>query len=249
MFTLVAYESTVSNPVIAPITPVQDGTVTVTNFDIRVPVELPNIIAAAGSINSVLAPMRIEITSPSLRSLLPYDLAPFSNTLTWPGPPQLTRMWSTPLPLVGLEGLNALVQNGAAVVNRVLVWFSDGPVKPTTGKIYTVRATGNAALVTATWVNSGVLTFANTLPAGTYQIVGFRAESGNGVAARFFVPGYAWRPGIQCQTGTASNEWYDFRYGNIGVWAEFKHTTPPTIEVLGVTDTAQVFYLDLIKTA
>ena len=45
-----------------------------------------------------------------------------------------------------------------------------------------------------------------------------------------------------------NNDPWEFRLGNLGVWGEFKNTTPPSVDVLGVTDTAQVVILDLIKT-
>jgi len=36
------------------------------------------------------------------------------------------------------------------------------------------------------------------------------------------------------------------RQGQMGVWGEFDSRTTPQIEILGVTDSAQVVYLDLI---
>jgi hypothetical protein len=249
MFTLCAFESTVSNAQPAPITPVPDGTVAIISNDLRVPTELPNLFACAAMINTAVAPIRVQITSPSLRSLLPFDVSPFANGLVFGSDFDVLPMWDTPLPLVGLEPLNTYVQNSSSVVNRSLVWLSDGAAKPTTGKVYTVRATGAAATVTATWVNTGGLVFSTTLPTGTYQVVGFRAISANMVASRIFFPGYAWRPGVIGEQSEASITSRYFRYGYIGVFGQFLNTVPPTIEVLGVTDTAQTFYLDLIKTA
>jgi len=249
MFTLVGYEQTVSNAVLTAITPIPDGTVAVTGNDIRVPVEVPNIVMAAAMINSVVATPRIQLVSPSLRAVFPVDVSPITNGLVFPGPPGILQMWDTPIPLAGLESLDALAQNGAAVVNRCLVWLADGAIKPTGGKIYTIRATASATLVTATWVNSGALTFASTLPAGKYQMVGLRSLSANQVAARVFFVGYAWRPGVPAGAADATVGWPLFRWGNFGVFGEFLNTTPPTIDFLGVTDTAQTLYLDLIKTA
>ena len=133
-------------------------------------------------------------------------------------------------------------------MNRAFLWLCDGPVKPVTGKVFTVRCTAAASLTTATWVNSA-LTFQQTLPAGHYQVVGFRAWSANGCAARIFFVGGAWRPGAPMGNTEANDNWEDFRYGNTGVWGEFDNTTPPSVDVMGITDTAQVVLLDLIKTA
>jgi hypothetical protein len=35
----------------------------------------------------------------------------------------------------------------------------------------------------------------------------------------------------------------------MGVFGEFPHTNPPTLDCLGVTDTSQVILLDLIRVA
>jgi hypothetical protein len=249
MFTLVGYESTVSNAVLSAITPIPDGTVAVIGNDIRVPVALPNIVGAYATINSAVATLRAEIVTPSLRAVFPYDISPIFNGLGTAAMASLPQVWYSPIPLVGLEPMDAFIQNGAAVVNRVLVWLGDGALKPTTGKIYTVRATAAATLVTASWVNSGALTFANTLPAGHYQLVGLRSWSANQVAARVFFVGYQWRPGVIAVTAEGVPEWPIFRYGNMGVLGEFDNTTPPTIDFLGTVDVAETLFLDLIKTS
>ena len=44
-----------------------------------------------------------------------------------------------------------------------------------------------------------------------------------------------------------NNEWFYARYGQIGVWAEFDNTVPPTVDFMGITDTAETVYIDLIK--
>jgi hypothetical protein len=249
MFTCIGYESTASLPVIAPIKPLQDGTVAVIDNDIRVPTELPNLMSAAVAINSAVAPLRVQITSPSLRSLLPFDVSPIQNGAVMFNDFQQLPFWATPVPLVGLEPLNTYVQNAASVLCRSLLWLSDGPIKPTTGKIYSVRATTTTTLVTATWQQSTALIFATTLPTGTYQVVGLRVIGANLFASRIFFPGYAWRPGTIGQANEARETAPYFRYGYMGVFGQFLNTVPPTLESWGATDTAQIIYLDLIKSA
>lgn len=247
MFTTVAYESTGSFAVLTAITPVPDPTVAVIGNDIRIPVQLPNLLGVACSINSVASAPRAQIVTPSLRAIVPFDVTPIVNGLVFGDGFFMAPLFNTPVPLVGLEPMDAFVQNGAAVVNRVIAQLSDGPIKPTGGKIYTIRATASATLVTATWVNSGALTFASTLPTGHYQVVGFRSISTNQAAARIFFVGYPWRPGIIADTAEGNLQAPYFRYGNWGVWGEFDNTVPPTVDFLGVTDTAETLYFDLIK--
>ena len=248
MLHTIGYETSASEAALTAITPIPDGTIAISGNDVRVPKGLNNIVCAAALINSALATVRAQIQSPLLRSVLNYDISPVDNGLVFGSLPRIIRLWSAPLVLAELEPLDFYVQNGAAVMNRGFIWLADGPVKPVTGKIYTVRCTATASLVTASWVNSA-LTFQQTLPAGHYQLVGMRAWSANGVVARVFFVGGPWRPGVPMLNAEDNNEWIDFRFGTIGVWGEFDNTTPPSIDFMGVTDTAQVVYIDLIKTA
>jgi len=247
-FHMVAYETSASLAALTSITPVPDGTVRIQNNDVFVPTGLNQIVSAAALINSAAATLRAEIQAPSLRAVLNFDINPIVNGLVFGTLPRCMRMWGTPLQLVTNEPMDVFIQNGAAVMNRALVTLADGPLRPVQGKIYTIRATGAATLVTATWVNTP-LTFSQALPAGHYQVVGFRAVGANLVAARIFFIGSAWRPGCYAANLSDNNEWPDFRYGGIGVWGEFDNTTPPSVDCLGVTDTAQEFEFDLIKTA
>lgn len=243
---LIAYETTGSLASLTAITPVPDGTLRVAGNDFYVPNSLNNIVMAAAMINSATATLRAQIQAPSLRATLNFDVNPIVNGLVFGSLPRCARLWGSPLQLVTNEPLDFYFQNGAAVMNRGLIMLSDGPIRPVIGKCYTVRATGAAILVTATWVNT-TLTFSQTLPSGTYQVVGFRAQGANLVAARIFFVGGAWRPGVPAANLANDNDWPDFRYGNIGAWGQFDNTVPPTVDCLGVTDTAQEFEFDLIK--
>lgn len=245
---MIGYESTASNAALAAITPIPDPTLRVAGNDFYVPSTLNQIVGGAALINSAAATLRAQIQAPSLRATLNFDISPIVNGLIFGSLPKCFRMWDTPLQLQTNEPLDVYVQNGASVMNRALLILADGPLKPVSGKIYTVRATGAATLVTASWVNTS-LTFSQTLPTGTYQVVGFRAIGANMVAARIFFVGSAWRPGCFANNLQNDDQWSDFRWGNMGVWGQFDNTVPPTVDCLGITDTAQEFEFDLIKTS
>lgn len=248
MMHLIGYETSASDSALTAITPIPDPTLRVAGNDFYVPNGMNYIVAAAALINSATPTLRAQIQSPSLRALLNFDINPINNGLVFGSLPRINRMWQSPLQLVVNEPLDVYVQNGASVMNRTFLWLADGPVKPVNGKIYTVRATGTAALATASWVNTA-LTFSQTLPSGHYQCVGFRAIGANLVAARIFFVGAPWRPGVPAVNASDNNEWPDFRFGNMGVMGEFDNTVPPTVDCMGVTDTSQEFEFDLIKTA
>ena len=245
---LCGYETSASEAALTAITPIPDGVVAIQTNDILVPKGMGNIVCAAAMINSAAATLRAQLISPSLRAIVPVDISPIANGLVFGSICPLVNYLDTPLPLVENEPLDALIQNGAAVMNRVFIWFADGAVKPVQGKMYTVRFTASASLVTATWANS-VITFGTTLPAGNYQVVGMRVWSANGCAARLFFKGSGWRPGVPMANTEANNEWPMFRMGNAGVWDQFNNVTPPSLDVMGVTDSAQTGFMDLIKTS
>jgi hypothetical protein len=248
MMHMIAYASQASYPTPAPLIPIPDPTLRVAGNDFYVPAQVNQIISAAGLINSTVAPARMQIQSPSLRALLNFDLGPVANSNVFGSLPRCMRMWQTPLQLVTNEPLDMYCQNAASVLNQAMIILSDGPVKPVTGKIYSVRATGSAVLQPGQWVNTP-LTFSQTLPSGHYQCVGFRAIGVTLVGARIFFVGGAWRPGVYASNSVNDNDWPDFRYGNIGVWGEFDNTVPPTVDCNGFNDTSQDFVFDLIKTA
>lgn len=243
---MIGYELSGSEAALTALTPIPDGTLRVSGNDFFVPPKMNNICAAAAMINSAAATLRAQIQSPSLRATLNVDIAPIANGLVFGSLPPMIRAWDTPYPLAETEPLDVFVQNGAIVMNRAFVELCDGPQKPTSGKIYTVRATLGITLATATWSN-GALTLAQTLPAGVYQLVGCRVWSANSVAFRIFFVGSAFRPGGLCGNAEANLEWREYRNGGLGVWDQFNNIVPPSFDVMGITDTAEVVYMDLIK--
>jgi hypothetical protein len=248
LHTVAYYQAATANAVLSPIPGVADGTVRVVLNDIYIPKGLNFMGAAAALINSAVATVRAQVQTPLLRSLLNYDVDPVANGLIFTSSVAWQPMFDTPMQLAENEPMEFWIQNGAAVVNQGLVWLADGPIKPVVGKIFTVRATGAAALSAGVWVNTA-LTFSQTLPAGHYQCVGLRAIGTNLAAARIFFVGGAWRPGVPAVSTDAGIDFGWTRQGMMGVLGEFDNTTPPTIDCLGTVDAAQIFFLDLIKTA
>lgn len=245
MMHVVGYETSASEAALTAITPIPDGIVQISGNDVLVPPVVNNICYVGAHINSAAATLRVQVTSPSLKAFVPLDVSPIANGLVFPGPATVLRLGYAPLPVVVAEPLDVLVQNGAAVMNRAFITFCDGPLKPITGKILPIRFTATSTLVTATWANSSI-TFATQLPAGNYNVVGLRVVSTNGVWARLFFKGSFYRPGVPVSIADATNEWPDFRFGTYGIFDKFNNITPPSLDVMGITDTAQIGYLDIM---
>lgn len=216
-------------------------------IDIRVPSLLPNIVGEAALINDASA-VRAEIQSPSLRTLANLDVEPITAAATFANPAGVNFHPENPVPVVPDEALNFFVQSdpAAPALHYGLVWLSDGKGQPVTGRMFSVRFTSAIQQVAGVWVN-GNITLGQVLPAGSYQVVGMRVRSADAVAARLLFVGQVPRPGVPCVTSLGGVDNYFQRFGRLGVFGEFPHTTPPTMDILGGVAAVQTGILDLIK--
>jgi len=241
------YQSVNSAAGYAALNAVPDVAVYTQGGNIRVPPDIANLLAEA-ALSAQTSPFSAQIQSPSLRELANQDIGPIAPALLFSSDTQLQWHGDNPRALQGNEALTASVfaTGGAAAGNYVLAWLADGAVKPSPGKQFTMRLTAAAVLSAGLWVNSP-LTFGSSLPAGSYQVVGMRAEGAHLVAARLVFIGGAYRPGVPAEPTASSAYFSNFRDGAYGVLGEFDINQPPTVDCLGATDTTQVIYLDLIK--
>lgn len=251
MMHLAAYYQSV-NPAgaLTQLNAVTDQSIFTSGVNIRVPTGMGNLLGEA-ALSAATTPVFGQVQSPTLRDLAQQDIMPVADAVVWTEGRGIQWHGDNPRDLTPAESVNLAIQatGGAAAANYGLIWMADGPVKPTSGKIFTVRGTGASALAAGTWVNTAI-TFNSTLPAGTYQVVGFRASGANLVAARIVFVGAPFRPGIPGDPDVDTNFWSSyFRDGAAGVFGAFDVNQPPTIDCLGATDTTQAFAFDLIKSA
>jgi len=225
---------------------VPDEHVTGSGDDITIPIGLDQVVGIQLT-GATLA--RARLSSPSLRRIWLEELNPFASTLGLiPSDPiiALIDRMADPIPLTASEKLNVLVTCAAAGACAV-VFLADGPIEPVHGDIRTIRATATIADEAGKWV-SGPLAFDQTLPAGRYQVVGFRCLDAHGIAARLLFVGQWPRPGCVCGDDVEAIADTPFRWGNPGVLGEFEFDQPPQMEVLSDgTGVAQEVYLDLIQ--
>lgn len=214
----------------------------------RVPPAMPNLCLAA-AIYDDASFSQAQIETPSLRVLANYDVSPINNGVTITNVNGYDDRYDLPLELDGNESLTASLDGaaGGAKDGYVLLEYCDGPVKSAPGTSFTVRATGTATLAAGSFVNTAI-TFDTVLPAGSYNVVGLRAEGANLAAARLAFVGQVARPGVLGVAGPFQEDNLRYRQGNAGVFGAFDTNQPPTVDCLGKTDTTQVFYFDLVKT-
>jgi len=246
-FTLVSFNESIDPAAAwANITATPDPHVTIFGDDILVP-ELDQIVAVAAAVDQTVA-SQVRLRAPSMLSMGFEEYLPqLGSGLVFGIEPEVCDKSKNPIQLSRLEALQCqvLTDPGAAAQHYVGVWLADGALEPVRGEIRTVRATSAVAVVVTGWTN-GALTFPVSLKSGRYQVVGMSARSVSAVFARLVFPGMGWRPGSPVLQDEVQRDYPLFRNGNAGVWGEFDSASPPTIDFLGVTSTAQEVFLDLI---
>lgn len=252
MFHLVAFSAAESSVNLGGlVTPVVDATVTISGNNLLIPDKVTQIFGAASFAQASSTQTTAQLQSPSLREVFYPNLTPSLLATTFSGIPHINETFDNPIKLETNEGLNYYDDAYIAAPTThhgCIVLLSDGPRQPIKNtNIYTLRATAALTQVAGTWV-SGAMTFGQTLPVGNYDVVGMRVEATGLIAARLVFVGSSAvvRPGCPGLSGLTIMDFVEFRMGRIGTWGSFFSLTPPQLEVLGATGTAQVIYLDLI---
>lgn len=248
MHTMIAYYQSVDpGNAYAEINAVQDQHVTISGADVYVPEGMNHIIGAAVLVNDASL-ARARLRTPSINQRHQMNIEPLVQGLVFGSPPEMIPDPYDPAVMDVGEALNLdiLSDPAAAAVHQGLVILADGPIQPVSGAVMRVRATSAVALAAGTWVN-GNITFEQDLPIGTYRVVGLRARGTNLVAVRLVFVGGKWRPGAPAVNVITDRDERMFRNGMLGVWGEFHSLQPPTVDCLGVTDTAQTYILDIIR--
>lgn len=247
-YTVVAYSSAAAgiNAALAALPAVADPHVRVNNVnDIYVPGDFHFLWGAyAGGATMT----RAQFSSPSLRRTFLPEIAPIDKN-TLPTSPRMLFMYDdSPIPLDPGEGLDVFLTNTASDRETVLAFLGPGPSKPDTRAFFTLRVTATPTAVAGQWTN-GALTFDQTLPAGSYDLLGARFRSTNLIAFRFVFVGGTYRPGAVGYAASTVLDYDKFRGGNLGVWGSFRHNAPPTVDFLAnAADASFAGELDLVYT-
>jgi hypothetical protein len=250
MFTLVAFsESLDPAAVYVNHAGVPDQHVAVNGDYIYIPEFAAFLMGAWCGADITVAP-GAYLQSPSLLAMAPYHIDPVDVAIAPVNHDAVHLHPESPFALKAMEGLEALIQcnPGAATVNALVAFLSDGPITKVTGEIIKLRFTTGITETASVWSN-GAITLTDNLPVGKYAIVGAKMYGTSGVAFRFVLPGGFHRPGM-IATPTVNNQVHPLsRNGGLGVWGEFDSRVLPTIDWLGsaTSGTAQVGVMDLIK--
>lgn len=247
MFHLLAYSASIDSTNLTALTPLSDVSILVDQSNKQITVPELNKVILTYAIGANVT--RAQLSAPSMRRFLLYDISPVERNATPRIPPRVCDLTNNPLQLVTNEYLQFLAAEDGTGATQVtgLVILADRQPTPVGGDEMTVRATSATTLVAYNWTPC-VLTLTQTLPAGLYSLVGLAAQSAGIIAARVVFVGGRYRPGIIASTEIGGFNWPLFRHGNFGEFGRFQHNLIPQIEVLSSSaDNSQEFYLDLVK--
>lgn len=115
------------------------------------------------------------------------------------------------------------------------------------GEIYTLRATASITSGNKVW-GTGTFAFDQTIPYGTYSVVGMDVIGAGLIAARLLFPSGGPRPGCIARTAESIKPYDFFRMGRLGEWGRFNTTAPPSVQLFGsAAPTTQQIFLDVVK--
>lgn len=244
---LVGWSESQDSPTLVNVAALADQSVRVVGDDIVVPADAPNLIGYYA-----LGPNvdRAQLVAPSLRRRYPVEISPVDIGAEPASPSYPVMFPESPIALDPSEALDAQAAESGVGATRatVLAWLSDGPIaRYQGGEIFPIRATNASTLAANAWTN-GALTLNDTLPAGRYAVVGMQAESAGLQAARLVFTEQGPRPGVIGRDAASDQGWLGFIDGRLGIWGEFQHDVPPTVDFLSNSaDTSQVVILYLVK--
>jgi hypothetical protein len=231
--------------------------------------DLPYLMMVAG-VATNLVHVRAQANS-----MLPFPypaLSPNNRGSAFESPPRVWDYSAHPIKLKPTEEFDifATQNSGGAQTVYVLAQFSDArrdalpvqinppsmidnPAVP--GRFFSVHWTASTTLSAGAWTQVQPA-FDQSLPAGTYALVGARCFSATGLFFRMFPSmGPKWRPGGICVQAydqmDPANQRYFSSYNQQpmgwGTWMTFFQNVPPQVEFFATAaDTAEEGWFDLV---
>jgi len=247
-FTLVAFYRSTSTLGWNTLTPIHDPIMRIEGTRLYVP-ELNKLI---GVFIAAEYTSEARIRAPSLLSVAPFYINRLLSGITITNQLHYVDLLANPKAFVPTEPLevDAYVTDVTAARNiYALLLLGDAKVEKPAGEVWTIKATATGTTTANVWTNLP-LTFAETLPAGKYVIIGMKAVHSNMIAARLVSPKWPHRPGVPGISAVTDIENNIFRFGGLGVFGDFEHTTPPTVDLLTKAATTNpIIYFDVVKVA
>jgi hypothetical protein len=144
--------------------------------------------------------------------------------------------------------VQANIGGGANAYNTAILFVGDSldPVPP--GDVYSLHGTSTTAAVANAWTQLNV-TWDQTIPAGTYTVVGSQHQSTNALAHRLYFRTRPNKPGMLSITSLGNMTDASYYFGGWGSLGQFNTVAYPFIEVLcNAADAVHDIVMNMIKT-
>lgn len=237
-FSVVGWQESVDNGgVLAPLNAITDNHITTLGDDIVVSSE--NILIGGAAYMSADA-TRVNLQSPSLRRVCPFEVTPVTLAITPTDNNNMRIPYDNGVPLETNEALQGWENGNTASVHTILAWLCDAKPQPVMGKMISIPFTATITAVVGAWVGAQIA-LTTDLPTGKYPVIGAGVVGANGVAFRFNPIGSINRPGgIVSQLVSDPNK-LPFRFGYLGKWFDLDTVQLPQMEIVAMVAGAITF--------
>ena len=196
--------------------------------------------------------LRARLVYPKARHLTLPFLRPVVDDEVRSNPMAIADYRDNPLRIPNREELavEGTHDDAGAVISVAVLGLAKGPLGPAPhGERYTMRVTSTTASVALTWTTL-TLVVPDTLPNGTYAVVGMHGIGVEAVAYRFIFEDQIDRPGSVACEDVNQAPWPGFIDGSLGNWGTFTGDRFPNIQGLNTTTTAvHEIYIDFVRIA
>lgn len=246
-FHVVAYTANTNTQTNFDMSPVTDAVISIQNGHY-----LPHIdLQLYGGLFYGANLTAVRLVTPRSRQVVPPPLYPIVGALLPPDRPHIFDRRMNPFRLNAVEEVSMQANiGGTANAQNIAMMFWGTSIDPVPqGDIYALHGTSTTAAVALTWTQL-TITWDQTIPAGTYAMVGSQHQSTNALGHRWFFKDQILRPGFASLVSLGNISEPSAYYGGWGKFGQFNTYTYPTLEVLvNGTDNAHDIVMNIIKIA
>lgn len=191
----------------------------------------------------------ITLVTPRSRMVVPPRLYPIQASLLPPDRPHIWDRRNNPFTLNATEEISMQMNIGGAAnaYNTAILFVGESLDPVPSGDIYSLHGTSTTAAVANQWTTVPVQ-WDQTIPSGTYTVVGSQHQSTNAIAHRFNFRNPPNRPGFLSITGLGNITDPSYYGGGWGALGQFNTTAYPFVDVLcNAADAAHDFVMNMVK--
>ncbi len=222
-----------------------DDILIIQNSNFLLQKDMQLLFAAAMSVSI----SRARLNSPSMRQIAPKYIRPVIAAVIPGNNPNVDFDNLNPFTLKGLEEITCEFThtNVGAERGTTIIGIADRIVPPPSGSVYPLRVTSVGPAVANSWTTIA-LTFEQSLPAGTYAVIGGEMFSATGIAFRLIFDEQVERPGFLMHSALTQRSAFETYEWPFGVWGRFRTTNLPRCQVLcNAADAVFEGYLHCVK--